>query len=528
MRRSLFGSALLFPFLINAQQPDFLVSSPVGYALNPGMPRHVLASSGNGNLMSARLVASTLNFGQDIYGACAVERLDPSTGQPLWTCSLFDSLTVESGAVDDSGNVYVAGRFIGAIPLCDGSILGHTAVGLDVDLYLMKFDPTGSPVWSRNLSVSDPQASMIPALAVDPDGDLWYATSDFFLGKVVRVDAFGNDVEVRIIDGAKMIGGLDFAPSGALYVTGAAESGGFEFGGLAVQATHSYNMFVLRYDAAAQGHWVEFAQDITFQQPSLAVDGLGHVHVSCGIFDPTSWGGIPFNGPDWVHATFLTKADSMGQFLWGVESDPAGGTITGDLEQAARSSLGLDDQGTAYLTGTLRGLLDWGSGIVSDGMTLGIRTQAIVAFGPNGAPLWASTSEPTAAFTQTMSLTSLNNGTVYFSSHVSGQYDFTPLSVNTGGQQVYVIGRIGGIGTGISSPAPPPGISAWPVPTTATVTVDLDGPTRTIAALLSATGQQLRSLTLSPGANALDLTDLETGMYVLRPGDGRSCLLVKE
>ncbi|MBP6390820.1 MAG: T9SS type A sorting domain-containing protein [Flavobacteriales bacterium] len=528
MRRSLFVPVLFVPLLINAQQPDWLVNWPVGYTLNPGLPRHVLASSGNGGLMSARLISSAIAFGLDVFGPCAVERLDPGTGQPLWTCSLSDSLTVESGAVDNSGNVYVAGRFMAPIALCDGSVIGHTGVGLDVDLYLMKFDPTGAPVWSRNLSIADPQASMVPALAVAPNGDLWYATSDFFLGKVARVDALGNDVEVRVIDGAKMIGGMDFAPSGALYVSGAAQSGGFAFGGLATQASEQYTMFVLRYTAAGAGDWVEFAHDITFQQPSLAVDDFGNAHVACGIFDTTSWGGISFNGPDWVSSIFLAKADSTGQFLWGVESDPQGGVITGDLDQAARSFLGLDDQGNVYLTGTLRGLVDWGGGVVSDGLTMGVRTQTIVAFGPNGAPLWASTSAPTGAFTQTMSLTSVDNGTIYFSSHVSGQYDFTPLSVNGGGQQAYVIGRIGGIGTGISAPVPPQELSAWPVPTNTKVTVGLDGSARMMATLFSMTGQQVRSITLSPGTNVLDLTDLEAGLYLLRADNGRICILAKE
>ncbi len=519
---------VLLPLCTSAQQPDWLVHWPVNYTMNPGMPRHVLASSDNGSLMSARLMSSAIAFGQDVFGSCAVERLDPGTGQPLWTCFLGDSLTVESGAVDDSGNVYVAGRFMAYVAFCDGSVLGNTGSAFDVNLYLAKFDATGLVMWTRNLSVSDPQASMIPCLAIDPIGSLWYATTDFFVGKVVRVDAQGNDVEVRTIDGAKMIGGVDFSPSGALYVSGAADNNGFSFGGMSAQPSGSYHMFALRYDAAGQGDWVEFASDITFQLPSIAVDDLGSVYISCGIFDSTSWGGIAFNGPDWVSDVFLVKADSTGQFLWGVESDQPGGLITGDLEQAARPYVDLDDQGNVYITGTLRGLVDWGGGVISDGITLGVRTQTIVAFNTNGIPLWSSTSTPASAFTQTMALTSFDNGTIYFSSHVSGQYDFPPFSANVGGQQAYVIGRMSGIGLGITSPLPKEDISIWPVPARSVITVDLDASVGIRAMLHSATGQSLRSIRLSPGANIVDLSDVGAGLYFLRTSNGNAYALIKE
>lgn len=518
----------LLPLGTCAQQPDWLAHWPVNYAMNPGLPRHVLASSDNGDLMSARLVSSAIAFGQDVFGSCAVERLDPGTGQPLWTCFLGDSVTVESGAVDDSANVYVAGRFMAYLAQCDGSVVGNTGFGFDVNLYLAKFDPTGMVMWTRNLSVTDPQATMVPSLAVDPGGNLWYATTDFFVGKVVRVDAQGNDAEVRTIDGAKMIGGVDFSPSGALYVSGAADDSGFSFGGLSAQPTGPYHMFALRYDAAGQGDWVEFASDITFQQPSIAVDDLGNAYVSCGIFDTTSWGGVAFNGPDWVGDVFVTKADSTGQFLWGAESDQQGGVIMGDLEQAARPYVDVDDQGNVYITGTLRGLVDWGGGVISDGITLGARTQTIVAFNTNGIPQWSSTSTPTSAFTQAMSLTSLDNGTIYFSGHVSGQYDFNPFSANVGGQQAYVIGRISGIGMGITTPSPEDGISLWPVPTNSVVTVELDGPERIGATLYSTTGQSIRSITLSLGANIIDLDDVGAGMYFLRTSAGSTHALIKE
>ncbi len=526
--RSLIVLSILLSIPAVAQQPDWLVSWPVGYTMNPGMPRHVLASSGNGNLMSARLMSAAFNYGQDIMGSCAVERVDPGTGQALWSCTLFDSATVDCGAVDEDGNVYVAGKFMTHLGLCDGSILGHTGMGWDLDLYLLKFDPTGLVLWSRNISVSDPQASMISAITIDPQGRAWYATSDFTLGRITRIDAQGNYAETRYIDGAKMIGGLDFSPSGAMYVSGAAQGGGFAFGGTSTQAPYSYNMFVLRFNTAGQSDWVEFAVDVTFQQPSIAVDEDGNAFVAGSMFTNSSWGDLSFHGPNWVYDTFLAKTDSTGQFLWGVESSPVSGPIAGDLAAAARTMVGLDAQGHAYITGTLRGSVDWGNGVVSNGITIGMSTQTIISFDADGTALWAATSIPNAAFTQTMAIGTFDDGSVFFTGHVSGEYVFTPHTTGASGQQSYVLGRIGGLSTGTFEKVEPPALSTWPVPTSDRVIINVPLQRANAAVLVNARGQEVMHLALGVGLNTLDVSPLEAGIYLLRMSNGSTARIVKD
>lgn len=526
--RSLIVLTVLLSAPAMAQQPDWLVSWPVAYTMNPGMPRHVLASSGNGNLMSARLMSAAFNYGQDIMGTCAVERIDPATGQALWSCNLYDSVTVDCSAVDDLGNVYVAGKFMGGLQLCDGSALGHTGVGWDLDLYVVKFDPTGLVLWSRNLSVTDPQASMISAITIDPQGRAWYTTSDFTLGRIARLNAQGNDAETRFIDGAKMIGGLDFSPSGAMYVSGAAEMGWFAFGGTASQAPHAYNMFALRFDTAGQADWVEFAEDVTFQQPGISVDDDGNAFVAGSMFAPANWGGIPFHGPNWVSNVFLAKADSTGQFLWGVESSPVSGPINGDLAAPARTLVGLDDQGHAYITGTLRGVVDWGNGVMSNGITIGVNTQTIVSFNTDGTPLWAATSMPNAAFTTAMDIATFGDGTVFFTSHVSGEFVFTPHSTGTGGQQSYVLGRISNGSTGAAEQDEMPSFFVWPVPTSDRVTINVPEQQAGVATLVDMSGKDVMHVALHNGTNTLAVSPLDAGIYLLRMPDGRSARIVKE
>ncbi len=460
-------SAALLVFSASAQQPDWLVGWPVNWTMNPGMPRHVLAASPGGALMTARLDGVTQLYGSEVFGGAVVHRLDPAIGQPLWSCGLGQKVTVECGVVDDSGNVYVAGQFMEDMALCDGSTLGHSGTGLDVDLYLIKFDPTGAPVWMRNLSLTQPNATMMAALAFDHTGALWYATSDFMLTRISKVDANGNDAELRTIDGGKTIGGMSFDPWGGLYVSGGTDNGGFAFGGInpAQPANEPYLMFLCRFKPDGTGDWARFAHDITFQYPMVIADHAGHAYLGGNIADSTSWGGIWLNGADWMSATFLAKADSTGQFLWGVTSDPVGGTITGDMEAGTRSCLAVDGAGIPYLTGSVRGVVDWGNGVTSVAGAVTDHAQTIVAFDPDGTPQWTSTSAPTG-FVSSQTITCPANGTLYFSNHSNDVFSFPPLQTGASGVQSFAIGRITNPSTAVPEGPGRPVLIAFPSPFT--------------------------------------------------------------
>ena len=356
---------------------------------------------------------------------------------------------------------------IGDLVLCDGSVLAHSQGGwLDVDLYLMKFDAAGALLWARNLELTQPGVGTIGALAIDPDGSLWYATTDFVLTRINKVDADGNDVESRYIDGGKSIGGMSFDQAGGLYVSGSCDGNAFAFGGInpPLPVNEPYLMYLARFKPDGTGDWARFAHDITFKHPMVVADGQGHAYLAGELMDSTSWGGVLFNGPDWGTSTFLAKVDSSGQFLWGIESDPPGGAIDGDLAAAAGACVALDGAGRPYITGTLRGLVDWGGGVVSDGGEMTTRTQTIVAFDTDGTPLWATSSAPTSTFLNAMAITAMNDGTLHFSAHVNGPYEFPPLSINEGGGQAYTLGRISSTSTGIIAHGQDDAHFAYPSP----------------------------------------------------------------
>ena len=92
-----------------------------------------------------------------------LRKYDPA-GNVLWsqeTGSPSGDPTVGL-AVDAAGNAYVAGYTYGALP-------GQTHVG-DSDLFLMKFDPGGGAVWTRQFGT--PAADRAKGISIDPAGNV--------------------------------------------------------------------------------------------------------------------------------------------------------------------------------------------------------------------------------------------------------------------------------------------------------------------------------------------------------------------
>ncbi len=527
--RPLLLSLIITSMPATAQQVDWLVDRSVDYSLNPGLPQHALAVSTSGEAMAAYLSTASFLYGSEIFGTCMVQRIDPLDGAPLWNCMLLDTATVQSAAMDAEGNCYVAGRFMGDLALCDGSVLAHSAPATlwDPDLYLLKLAPDGALLWARNLSLSDPDASMITAMAVDPNGALWYATSDFLMGHVVRVDGSGSAVEDRAIHGAKTIGGLSFAASGALYVSGATDAIGVVFGGLAPPppANASYLMFLARFDAQGQGDWAAYAHDITFQFPDAAACPDGGVVVACSAFDTTRWGELPINGSDWGMATFVVKADSTGHFMWSAESDLPGGAITGDFSPASSDAVSVDASGNVYLCGAARGTVPWGNGVSSTAGTITDRALAVVAFSAAGVPQW-SVSSAASGFVSPMAIGTAADGHVLVGAHVNAALTLVPFTVNDAGQQVFAIARLSPLGTGMAESTRSDGWTVLPNPATRLLMLRHTG--NEAFEICSVAGQPVRHGRLSNGANMIDLEGLSPGVYVLRMASGQAARFVKE
>jgi outer membrane protein assembly factor BamB len=105
--------------------------------------------------------------------AAAAER-PPQPGSAIWARRFGGSGSDMGVAVtlDSSDNIYVLGQFTGELDLGTGGI--HPSYGLD-DIFLLKLDPTGEPIWSR--SFGGTSHDYADDIAVDAQGNIYIAGS---------------------------------------------------------------------------------------------------------------------------------------------------------------------------------------------------------------------------------------------------------------------------------------------------------------------------------------------------------------
>ncbi|MBL7938437.1 MAG: hypothetical protein JNL43_03680 [Flavobacteriales bacterium] len=517
---------------VRAQQCDWLTSASIDYDLNPTLPSEVIASA-PGRLVIARNTTGYFIYDQHVYGNAMVEALGLD-GLPYWSCGLFDSVHVESAVVSGDGRAFFAGSFMGDMQLCDGSVLGGVPGQSTFyeNMFLLAVDLSeGTILWSRNLSFVHDQAIEIPSMAFDPQGRLWYAVSEWGIGKVVRVDGNGADVETRLVDGPRTIGTISFDPAGGLYMSGGCDNNGFAFGGQAYQdyGDTGYSMFLLRYKPDGTAGFAAFADDITFQDPCVVAATDGHAYLAGGIFDATQWGDVQLHGPNWSQEVFIVRVDSLGEFLWGVESAPAEPEpITGNFMRSSGPCIALDPDDRLYLIGDARGTTDWGNGVITGSSVITDHVLAVVAFSDEGTALWSADSEVSAGWSEARNITaSAEPGSVHFAAHIRDPFEFGDHSTGDVGVQAAAFAELSGITTALRPVANERSAEAWPVPSRSVVHVGHTG-AKTTADLINSAGEQVRTLPLLPGRNTIDMSYLPAGLYFLRTAEGDVMRLVKE
>jgi hypothetical protein len=268
-------------------------------------------------------VAAPLVGGTDYF----LRKYD-NAGNVLWTRQA-GSLSydyVQKAATDSLGNVYLTGF--------TGYDLGGPALG-GYDSFLIKYDPLGNKLWSRNIGTSD---------------------NDY--GRGVATDPLGN-----------------------VYVTGSTD------GSFAAPWAGSDDIFVAKYDSTGNQLWKKQlgtpSSDIGYD---VAADKFGHVYLSA-YTEGTMAPGAPGFGDvvvaqfdsagnqNWIRQfgtpqtdiSFRATSDQMGNyFVEGHTTGSLGGPANGSYDVFAVKFLPDGTQGWSYQIGSSG--FDLGYGISTDGL----------------------------------------------------------------------------------------------------------------------------------------------------------------
>ncbi len=342
----------------------------------------------------------TSNGSTDIF----ILKLD-STGAFSWVKQVGGS-SADSGnavTVDSSGNIYVAGSFIGATDFDPGAGTSSLTGGSNGDAFILKLDSNGDFSWAKNMGGNSWNA--IYSIAVDTNGiyttGLFAGTTDFDPGAgtanltapggqtyldqsfILKLDLSGNYSWAKSIGGSQWDTAYSLAldSSGNVYITGYFEStADFDPGaGTANLTASGDDIFVLKLDSSGTYVWAKkmggSGSDIGM---NIAVDTNGNVYTA-GYFNGTA----DFDpGAGTANLTsagsrdlFISKLDSTGVFSWVKQ---VGGS-DGNDQPAIGNSLFIDNtSGAIYLTGSFIGTVDFDPGAGTANLISGGSTDTFI------------------------------------------------------------------------------------------------------------------------------------------------------
>lgn len=235
----------------------------------------------NGNIFTTGYIEGVTNFGNgqvtaisngftDIY----LSKCDAS-GNFLWVKS-FGGTNADRGydlAIDNSGDVYVTGYFIGNADF-DGTSI--SAVGGSQDIFIAKFNNNGTLIWVVSEGGNDGETGF--AIDVDSQGDVLVT---------------GQFSGVSNIAGSSLTSVLD--PN-----TG----------------QPSFDMFVAKYDQNGNPLWAKQGEaEFDDRGICVAVDDDDNIYIGGQFSDTLVLDGVVHNN-NVMNAGFLLKLDPLGNESW--------------------------------------------------------------------------------------------------------------------------------------------------------------------------------------------------------------------
>lgn len=339
----------------------------------------------------------TSSGGREIY----VSKLSGS-GDLIWAVSMGGAGSDEANdiAVDDDGNVYITGQYMGPADFDPGpGTFNLLPDGGFWDTFVCKLDNTGNLVWAKGFGGATGNDNGL-GIAVDGAGSVYTTgffmdTADFDPGLgVYELGAGGEDIFVQKLD----------------------ENGNFmwayKFGGLT-------------------SAWDE-GNAITINGPNVYLTGWFNGIVD---FDPgpgSHW--VTANGSTWGD-TYVLNLDTSGSFNW---MSHIGGSSS---DEGTKIITDLDDN--IILTGEFSGTTDFDPGPGTFELTPGARNVFVCKLDQSGGLIWVSAFSSNDAL-YSRALASDETGNIYVGGRYDGTVDFDPGSgthwmVSTTYEEAYVV-----------------------------------------------------------------------------------------
>ena len=316
-------------------------------------------------------ITLTNNGGSDVF----IAKMSPS-GQYLWAVRGGGDGSSEyaiGAALDDAGNIYIAGSLDGA------SVFGTNQLSSNGtrDLFVAKADQNGNFLWA--VRAGGNEYDFPSDMTVDRLGNV-YVTGPFYnsitLGNIVltsgnygnncfitKLDTSGQFLWARAVNSAYPTA-LATGPADEIYITGGINAAATFDGTILGPQAGGLAGFLARIDADGNFVWAKKLADGDAGH-DVAVDTAGNVYVAGGLAGLATLGNVLVSSRStsrYYPERFVAKLDNTGQFLWARKA--AGTPYYSDY-----SRLAVDGAGNAYLFNSFYSIADVGTASLFSGET---------------------------------------------------------------------------------------------------------------------------------------------------------------
>jgi hypothetical protein len=400
------------------------------YQFNPSYLHAPSAIDNSGNPVCARLVYFQSTSGTSVYGEIKLEKRNAS-GSLIWENTFLGKADISEIAVDQQNNVFFIGTFL------DTVVMGHITLiqtGSNHHSFVGKTDDEGNFLWAKDLAEFAPQYSEVSALELKSSGNLLVGTTKYNTTvSIYEFDTDGNIVSTIQQAGAGTISDITEDVSGNIWATGFTFNGAISFNDLDTIAPFSYNEYVVKYNSSGTALWVNFIEDITVQDFNIESDNFGNVYLSGNLFESTQFGNLTANGPEWVYDFFITKIDPDGNYLW-LREVPPGNTL-GDATIGNSNFLSCGENGDTYLTGFIRGEVDFGNGVTLSSSDY--YDVFVISYNSDGLVQWAK-GAGSDTYNQGYGIVTNNNGSCFVTGIVGQNAVFDTISFQGGTANLFL------------------------------------------------------------------------------------------
>jgi len=507
---------LLLTTGINAGSQNFewIRGRNINYDSNPEMLSYTVCTSPDGGIWQGG-IKHFIEFYHEAMGNLFIARYD-NEGNLTEDFEITGSASIRNLASDADGNLYISGQTLGDLLFWDGQQLEFS--GPFIDGFLVKVLPTGAIDWVINLSELFPET--VPEDIFVYQGHVYLAHSQWITSGVTEFDSNGNVIRTINQQSVSIVSGVALDAEGNIYVTGSCGDTQSEFGGVSYPTDFEYSLYLAKYNAQGQPLWVNYVEDITCTHPRIAIDGEGRIVWAGDLNFEAFFDTIFLAGPSWGYDFFLTLFNSNGSILWGMEVQEDN---IGDMRLARNKPISIMPDNSITISGTTRGAVDWGNGVVSS-VPLVNYEKLLLNISPDGNANWSKTGGG-SGYDVTMAVDIDSDGNLYSSGVGNGTIQFDTCSwTGTSFYFPYITKLNMAISTNIPDIAVNQIFSIYPVPAKDELFIETSQLQTGVITIHNTSGQELMRTKVNAGITQIEVASLPAGIYFVKGTFGNGIL----